>query len=146
MATATIWGLSQDSERITRGITRYSTASHGGYKVSKGLNLHIPTILRDQDGWYEEDCAYAIVHVFFSQFFSPEKVVSAHEVLERWYPREFSAYKAAGFNATLADASKSSYAKLWEFNYFKARQEKIGITYPDQDSWIDAFIAGGCKC
>jgi len=55
----TPWGLSQTKENICRGINFYSTASHGGFKVSKNLNKLIPDYMRNDDGWYEEDCTWS---------------------------------------------------------------------------------------
>lgn len=66
----TPWGKSQSKQKVVRGINFYSTAGHGGYKVSKKLNASIPDCLRNEDGWYEEDCEYLKVIISFPQYFS----------------------------------------------------------------------------
>lgn len=71
MATATPWGPSQESIKIAVGIMQYSTASHGGIHLSKKRNAMIPEYMRNDNGWYEEDCKWAIVGCVF-----PEEFVS----------------------------------------------------------------------
>lgn len=80
----TPWGKFQYKEKITRGINFYSTASHGGFKVSKKLNEQVPEALRNEDGWYEEDCDSARVYIAFPQFFPADRVLMAMESLKRW--------------------------------------------------------------
>jgi hypothetical protein len=102
----TPWGRSRDTEVIAPGVVFYSTASHGGYHVAAKLNKRIPAIFRaaaevwsGKPGWYEEDCAYAIVHAFLPEFFSPEEVLKALETIKRWYPTEWAKYAVGGENA-----------------------------------------------
>jgi hypothetical protein len=60
--TNTPWGKAQSRDIISdEGIEFYSTAGHGGYKVSAQLNRLIPKVFRAAGGWYEEDCAWSIV-------------------------------------------------------------------------------------
>lgn len=105
----TPWGKPQDVEFVADGIMFYSTASHGGYKVSSKLNKRIPKIFRDAagvwvnkaPGWYEEDCAYAIVEVFLPELFPAEKVLQSINTVKRWYPEQWKAYVLQGENASL---------------------------------------------
>ena len=69
MSTSTPWGAAQHAERYIRGITWYSTAAHGGFKVCAGLNARIPEYMRDAGGWYEEDCDWSIVATVFPEAF-----------------------------------------------------------------------------
>lgn len=90
----TPWGTADGIEEIAPGIVFYSTPSHGGYKVSADLNKRIPEIFRRSamiyapSGWYEEDCAYAMVHAFLPEYFSDKEVAAAWNTLKRWYPKE----------------------------------------------------------
>lgn len=60
--TRTPWGDAQQAEKIRRGITWYSTASHGGVKLSERINERVPAYMRNRSGWYEEDCAWALAY------------------------------------------------------------------------------------
>lgn len=97
MATQTPWGKSQHSKKIARGINFYSTARHGGIKVSKKLNESMPAHLRIEDGWYEEDCDYARVVLAFPQFFTQEQTYNAIASLKEWNWETYEIH----FNRTL---------------------------------------------
>lgn len=86
MATQTPWGPSQTSRQVAPGIIDYTTAGHGGIHVSPSLNAEIPECLRQSDGWYEEDCEWAIVAYVFPQYFPPEHVKMALDTLKNWRP------------------------------------------------------------
>lgn len=85
----TPWGKADNKEFITRGINFYSTASHGGYKVSDKLNLKIHEAFRNTNGWYEEDCEWAKVVVSFSLYFDKDLLVSAHKTLRNYFPDDY---------------------------------------------------------
>lgn len=104
MATTTPWGLSQSKKTITRGINCYSTAGHGGYKVSDKLNQQIPAYMRNADGWYEEDCEWAIVVIVFSNLFSPEDYIHAEKTLRNTFPDAYEKF----FNITLEPGQSHS--------------------------------------
>ncbi len=65
MGRRTPWGTADHSIEYRPGITFYTTSSHGGFFVSKRLNVTIPDYMRQGDGWYEEDCDWAIVAICF---------------------------------------------------------------------------------
>lgn len=95
MATTTPWGPSQETSRIAKGITFYSTAGHGGFKLSAGRNAIIRSAIKDKtwgqrghDGWYEEDCDAAIVVMAFPEHFSPEKVQIAAKMIKSYYAED----------------------------------------------------------
>jgi hypothetical protein len=85
MSTSTPWGTSDYSKKIARGIIFYGTTSHGGFHVSKKLNLTIDPIWRRADGWYEEDCEFCKVYLTFPQYFPPDSVRQAHYAAKSWY-------------------------------------------------------------
>jgi len=85
MATQTYWGKSQTAKKITDGIIFYTTASHGGFHVSKKLNQQIHWGWRREDGWYEEDCEWSIVVLTFPTLFHADEVHQAHLIAQREY-------------------------------------------------------------
>lgn len=92
MATSTPWGPSQHSKKYGRGIIFYGTAGHGGFHVSRTLNVKIPQYLRNEDGWYEEDCEYAKVVIAFPDRFPDDTVKHATESLRGWNPDAYEAH------------------------------------------------------
>ena len=91
MPTSTPWGVAQQSESYTRGIMYYSTASHGGYHLSPTRNMVVPEYMRSADGWYEQDCAWAIAATIFPEAFV--KIWGGENILKtikltllNWYP------------------------------------------------------------
>ena len=70
MATQTPWGAAQSSKKLAVGVMVYGTASHGGIHLSTKKNALVHYVWRDLDGWYEEDCGWAIVAVTFPELFS----------------------------------------------------------------------------
>ena len=60
----TPWGRSQGGNPYMPGVNFYHTAGHGGLKLHKPLNDEIPAAFRNQEGWYEEDCEFAIPFYF----------------------------------------------------------------------------------
>lgn len=67
MSTSTPWGASQYSESLCRGIVSYGTAGHGGVHLSPTRNMVIPEYMRNANGWYEEDCEWAIAATIFPE-------------------------------------------------------------------------------
>ena len=92
MATSTPWGASQSSEKITRGINYYSTASHGGFILSEGMNKRIPEYARNDNRAYEEDSEWAIVVTFFPKYFELKERKRALFMLRNWHPTIYETY------------------------------------------------------
>jgi hypothetical protein len=93
MATSTPWGPSQTSHEIARGIRFYSTASHGGYCLSR----HRFATFREcfphftlcaGDPWFEEDCDSALVTITFAEEYSDESVFFAEQSIRASVQRE----------------------------------------------------------
>lgn len=89
----TPWGPAQHSTEYGDGIIKYGTAGHGGIKVPDELNQKIPSALRVKDGWYEEDCDWAIVAVSFPGYFTDRDHRGAVYVMERYYAEKFDILK-----------------------------------------------------
>jgi len=85
------WGAVQHEEKIMDGIVLVSTASHGGLKVYHKLNKLIPDDMRRADGWYEEDCDWAIVATVFPMAF-PDDTEAARFSLKHWHWKEYERY------------------------------------------------------
>jgi hypothetical protein len=89
------WGIVQDEEVIAEGIIYVSTASHGGIWVARELLPRIQKEMRDyakywsgSSQWFEEDCAAQCVVVSFPEYFKPEQVSSAWDVVKRYVTKE----------------------------------------------------------
>lgn len=97
MATSTPWGASQFSKRIARGITMYSTAGHGGLKVSAGrlADMH-PALVNmgfgglGNKGWFEEDASWCAVALAFPECFDANTVEAAHKTAQSWYSKLYN--------------------------------------------------------
>lgn len=95
----TPWGTS-DAEydyAPNKLVVFYTTPSHGGFKVQSPLNEMIPANVRSNDGWYEEDCEWAIVAYTFPSLFvgrgnfgeDTQKIrQEAHDTIKRWWPEK----------------------------------------------------------
>lgn len=86
----TPWGKAEEINEIADGIVSYSTASHGGYFLATSRNSKVPLCLKKStfgqlglDGWYEEDCDWAIVVFTFPQYFEHAHLKTAMETLKR---------------------------------------------------------------
>jgi hypothetical protein len=90
----TPWGKAQTQRKLADGIVFYSTAGHGGIHVRADLNRLIPNYMRNTNGWYEEDCEYAIPTLIFKL----ENYGGAFESLKNWNPAIFERF----FNLKLA--------------------------------------------
>ncbi len=68
-ATQTPWGRPQSLQNVASGIWDISTQGHGGFKLSRARNRHIPASARKRGGWYEEDVEWAIVAMIYRDEF-----------------------------------------------------------------------------
>jgi hypothetical protein len=81
----TPWGISQSGTVYAEGVESYSTAGHGGFKLSAERNRKVHHLLRSAGGWYEEDCAWAIVAITFSDLFTGfERRCAERSVKDSW--------------------------------------------------------------
>ena len=73
-AIGTPWGMAQSEETIGDGIVVYTTASHGGYRLSDERQAEVEARIPEFEpwagtGWYEEDCDWAVVALMFPAAF-----------------------------------------------------------------------------
>lgn len=83
---STPWGVAQSSEVYAEGVVFHSTASHGGFKLDQAPNAAMPTVLRVEGGWYEEDCEWAKVAVGIPALFTDHERRHADRILRDYYP------------------------------------------------------------
>ncbi|MDZ4388463.1 MAG: hypothetical protein U0974_01860 [Gemmatimonadales bacterium] len=88
---STPWGVAQTTHSYGPGITRYTTAGHGGIELSVGRNRDVHKAWRRPDGWYEEDCEANIVVFTFPQHFPADHLAYATSELKASFPHEFTA-------------------------------------------------------
>ena len=86
MRTGTPWGTSQQSYHYADGVHCHSTAGHGGFGVSHERNMQVHVLLRNDDGWYEEDGEWAKVAFTFPDLFTTREKRCAAETLRNDYP------------------------------------------------------------
>ncbi len=92
VSSETPWGIAQSAADVGPGITRYSTASHGGYFLNAVANAKVSPILKratlgaqGMKGWYEEDCDWAIVAFTFKEHFDAKQYKAALGTLEKHF-------------------------------------------------------------
>lgn len=93
------WGAIQDKRELAPGIWSVSTAGHGGIKLSRERNAAMPDYMRNEGGWYEEDCEWAkaaVVHpIGFQRVIKIEgkpdrtEFDIAMETLRNWHPSAY---------------------------------------------------------
>jgi len=66
-----------------------ATPSHGGIRLSSERNADVHPVWRREDGWYEEDCEWAIVAMSFPDDFPGMNAHTAHRTARDWYPDEY---------------------------------------------------------
>lgn len=84
------WGRPDSVTQLAAGVWRVSTPGHGGFKLSPERNAAVPAIAREPDGWYEEDCAWAIAALAHPDAF-PEVQTQARKTAMNWSPDAFTA-------------------------------------------------------
>lgn len=84
-------GPSQTATVHAEGVVEHSTASHGGFHLSAARNAQVDATLRTDDGWYEEDCAWAAVTITFPHLFSAYERRCAEKTLKDWRPDAWEA-------------------------------------------------------
>jgi hypothetical protein len=96
------WGAIQEKRELAPGIWTVSTASHGGIKLSRERNAGMPDYMRNEGGWYEEDCEWAKAAVVYPIGF--QRVIRSEGKLDRtefdiamdtfrnWHPDQYERF------------------------------------------------------
>jgi hypothetical protein len=66
-------------------------AGHGGFHLDAAHNAKVHPALREPDGWYEEDCAWAAVAQAFPELFTEYEWRCADRTIRDWYPDAWEA-------------------------------------------------------
>ena len=83
--SCTPWGDSQGATIYAEGVTRHSTASHGGFHLSAERNRRVHPMLRAKGGWYEEDSAWAVVAISYPHLFTSfERRCAGRTIKDSW--------------------------------------------------------------
>jgi hypothetical protein len=94
--TNTPWGRADCVEKYAPGINSYSTPGHGGFHLSPTRMEMLPEKIKEYigkgcfgqqrlNGWFEEDCDWAIVAVSFPEYFTQEQLDDAQRTISRYY-------------------------------------------------------------
>lgn len=86
------WGKVQESKVYSDDAVRVHTPSHGGVLISPMMNEKIPEAFRIKEGWYEEDCDWAIPYYFIPEVFGHVAVKlhdDAKKTLKIWHWRQW---------------------------------------------------------
>lgn len=94
----TPWGMSQSATIYEDGVVFYSTASHGGFCLDRKHNALVHPALRAEDGWYEEDCCWAIVALTFPTLFTDYEQRCADTTIRNYYPDAWETLHGAVLN------------------------------------------------
>ncbi len=89
---ATPWGPIQRKTREAFGIWSVTTAGHGGIWLSPEKNASVPSYMRDDDGWYEEDTAWAAAMLVHAEAFAPARCVVALDTLKTCWPDAYEQF------------------------------------------------------
>lgn len=87
----TPWGSADNVTHLAPGMASVSTPGHGGIKLSPARNKEVDPTWARGNGFYEEDCEWAITAITFPEGFSEEHQRYAHESARRWFPDEYEA-------------------------------------------------------
>ena len=102
VGSRTPWGKVDSVSEIAEGIFSVGTPGHGGLKLSRKKNSQMPSFMRNDGGWYEEDCEWSKVALVFSKAFTKESVLQAHKSCRDWFPDEYQQ-----FTCTVLDVDQS---------------------------------------
>lgn len=91
-STSTFWGKAQQVTKYASGINSYSTSSHGGFKLSANKNQIVPDYMRNDNGYYEEDCEWSIIATVFPEFFTDLEKENAKKTLIDYYPNGYEKF------------------------------------------------------
>lgn len=91
VGSTTPWGRADGAETHAPGVTQVFTPGHGGIGLSPARNNKVPAIMRDLDGWYEEDCEVNIVLAVHLDVLPDVDRAKVHDSLAYWWPEEHAA-------------------------------------------------------
>lgn len=96
--TYTPWGYADQAREYGPGVWRVHTPSHGGVHLSPERNALVPSYMRNENGWYEEDVDVAKVAVVFPDLFTGEAGRAALDTLRNSFPDEYQRFTGKALN------------------------------------------------
>jgi hypothetical protein len=143
------WGKIQEKRELAPGIWTVSTAGHGGVKLSRERNAAMPDYMRNEGGWYEEDCEWAkaaVVHpIGFQRVVKIEgkpdrtEFEYAMETFRNWHPCQYER-----FTGILLEKGQSL---VRDEQIFKAENENnfvLRSAWGDWAHWVTKGTVGCC--
>ena len=92
VGSRTPWGKADSVSEIADGIFSVGTPGHGGLKLSREKNAQMPSFMRNDGGWYEEDCEWSKVALVFPTAFPEAHVLQADQSCRDWFPDEYQQF------------------------------------------------------
>lgn len=164
----TPWGAADYSKAVAPGITWYSTPGHGGYHVDDEQNAKIKALFPNAkiwagNGWYEEDCDWALVALAFPELFEAPEIRAALRTVQG---REDAPTIGLHFSMLKARVKAWEDLHFWEWErgsmgsapdgygrgcwhvWFRrvgdgAQQDLVVAPYPENVFWTDKDIENG---
>lgn len=109
--SSTPWGSSQGITQYADGVTFHTTAGHGGFHLAAEYNRRVPSTLRTEAGWYEEDAEWAAVAVGLPDLFTAYERRLADDTIRNAWPE---AWEALHERALLPGESRELDRKAFE--------------------------------
>lgn len=133
--TSSPWGGVDSAKEYGPGVWSVSTPSHGGFRLSSERNAAVADYWRSADGWYEEDCDWAIVCATWPELFEPLWRQQADVTLRNWYPDAYEQH----YSCVLLP--EQSYRKAERVFWTQHRNDYVARTAWSDMAWIpDGFV------
>jgi hypothetical protein len=138
----TPWGTSQGATVYADGVTVHSTAGHGGFHLSAERNGRVNPSLRARDGWYEEDCAWAVVAITFPHLFTSFERRCAERTIKDTWPDAWEA-----ISGTLLEPGESREKDRGTFEAAHANDWIVisAITSSNENGFVEVVATRGGK-
>jgi len=146
----TPWGRADQAVEMCEGIGAVATPSHGGILLSDERQAAMPSYLRHEDGWYEEDCEWCKPFVVFSD----DLIAAAEERWDKATIRACSTVEGAGDHGTARETLRAWYPDLYEEHFgvklkpgqSHTRDRQVFYTEHAADLVVVSAIGSGDKC
>jgi len=136
----TPWGTSQGATIYAKGVTAHSTVGHGGFHLSAERNGEVNPMLFARDGWYEEDCGWAIVAITFPHLFTSFERRCAERTIKDSWPDAWEAI----FGTILAPGeSREKDRRAFEVTHANDWIVISAITSTDKKGFVEVVATRG---
>lgn len=136
----TPWGPAQNATSYAPGITFYSTAGHGGFKLDRAHNAKVPAYLRCAGGWYEEDVEANIVVLVFPEAFSEGQRNYAHRSIRDYYPHEYARLTGKGVDPAESRTLRREAAEIALCNRLVVFSARVHSRHAPDDGIPAGFV------